>query len=148
LTLTASPNEPCFAFRSHARYSLIPGIERCASSRALFLLTIWKQQFTHLGKGSVPSCYVKKPECPARKSGDEWPKWLFLWKKPRAEARGSSLKRHFHSFQVLYPNRIFCSEIVGPRLKAQGMRHNRPEFLIDRREGNPSVTFKSVYMGS
>jgi hypothetical protein len=23
--------------------------------------------------------------------GDEWPKRLFLWKKPRAEARGSSL---------------------------------------------------------
>ena len=22
--------------------------------------------------------HVKKPECPARKSGDEWPKWLFL----------------------------------------------------------------------
>jgi hypothetical protein len=34
--------------------------------------------------------YVKKPECPAQKSGDEWPKRLFLWKKPRAQARGSS----------------------------------------------------------
>jgi hypothetical protein len=32
--------------------------------------------------------HVKKPGCPARKSGDEWPKWLFLWKKPRAEAQG------------------------------------------------------------
>jgi len=21
---------------------------------------------------------VKKPACPARESGDEWPKWLFL----------------------------------------------------------------------
>ena len=26
--------------------------------------------------------YVKKPEWTARKSRDEWPKWLFLWKKP------------------------------------------------------------------
>ena len=53
--------------------------------------------------------HVKKPECPARPSsvavllrtggeervptltgGDEWPKWLFFWKKPRAGARGSS----------------------------------------------------------
>jgi hypothetical protein len=33
-------------------------------------------------KGTPPGApltlYVKKPECPARKSGDEWPKWLFL----------------------------------------------------------------------
>jgi len=34
---------------------------------------------------------VKKPECPARKSGDEWPKWLFLWKKPVREHWASSL---------------------------------------------------------
>ena len=32
--------------------------------------------------------HVKKPGCPARKIGHEWPKWLFLWKKPYAGARG------------------------------------------------------------
>jgi hypothetical protein len=42
--------------------------------------------------------HVKKPECPARKSGaplkggDEWIRGLFLWKQPRAGARGSLLQ--------------------------------------------------------
>jgi hypothetical protein len=30
---------------------------------------------------------------PTLKGGDEWPEALFLWKKPRAGARGSSLKQ-------------------------------------------------------
>ena len=41
----------------------------------------------------------EKARCPARKSGDGRPEWLFLWKKPLADqrrplagARGSSLK--------------------------------------------------------
>jgi len=29
-------------------------------------------------KGSRPEIYVKKPECPARKSRDKWAKGLFL----------------------------------------------------------------------
>jgi hypothetical protein len=36
---------------------------------------ISERMMTQAGDLSV---YVKKPECPARKSGDEWPKWLFL----------------------------------------------------------------------
>lgn len=51
-----------------------------------------------------PHVYVKKPECPAQKSGDEWLveiwaagalklKGFFHLRKPRAETRSSSLSR-------------------------------------------------------